>query len=1054
MGKIFILVKGSVTVFCVLCMYIAMGQQTLPAEIPVSGKVTDADNRPVAGVIVMVKGKGGGTQTSEQGLFSYSVKSEDDVLVFSAVGYEKAEVRVAGERVFSIILEMKATTLDDVVVIGYGNTRKRDVTGSLESVNMKDLNLAPVKSFDEALAGRVAGVTVTQNDGQPGSNANIVIRGFGSITQNTAPLFVVDGFPLEDANSNSINPGDIASIEILKDASATAIYGARGANGVIIITTKKGVAGRPVVTYSAYGGFAENPKPLELMGAYEFVRYQQELEPQFAADYYLAGRTLESYRNEPSIDLQREIYKQAFVHNHELAVRGGSGGTTYSLSGNVLKNNGLVINSGFDRKQLRLQFDQELGKKLKVGIITNYSANKTYGMVVGEPSMRITYSGLSLLASVWGFRPVKGLNESLLEDLFDPTAPENDFRVNPILSTKNELRETFVNTLTLNGYAEYSFNRNLVFRSSAAHTNTMVRQDMFFNSYTANGNVRRNEGVNGSVAFRPRDTWVNENILTYRKAFNQGHTLNAVGGYTLQRYNSGDYGFQGLNVLNESLGIDGLDEAGTNVGFSSSSRWALMSFLGRLNYAYKNKYRLTTSFRYDGSSKFAPGNRWAFFPSAAFAWTVSEENFLRDVSFLHNAKIRTSYGLTGNNRVSDFPYITQLNVPRFGGYSFNNAAPTRGALLLQYGNPDLTWETTEQSNIGLDLSFFRGRIEFVADVYRRNTKDLLLDASLPYATGLTSSATNLATTYKNIGELRNQGLELTLNTINIENDRFKWSTNFNISFNQNKIIALNENQTALLSPVAFDTDFRNVFPYISVVGGPLAQMYGLIGDGVYQYDNFDQVLGNYVLKDNVPTNGQPRANIQPGDIRYKDINGDLEVNEMDFTIIGRGLPIHTGGFTNRFDYNGFDLNIFFQWSYGNDILNANRLIFEGNAKRHRSLNQYASYENRWTPENPSNELFRTGGQRDTYYSSRIIEDGSFLRLKTVSLGYTFQDSILNRLKISSLRVYAAAQNLHTWTSYSGSNPEVSVRHSALTPGFDFSAYPLARTITFGLAVTF
>ncbi|PRD50788.1 SusC/RagA family TonB-linked outer membrane protein [Sphingobacterium gobiense] len=1053
MKKIISLISCKLILFVLLCNSLAYAQQT-SGLIPISGKVVNQQNEVLEGVSVSVKDRTTAVKTDAGGLFSLFIEGEEAVLVFSSLGYERLEITVGQQRFFNVILAAKSTALDDVVVIGYGETTRRDVTGSVGSVNMKDLAQAPVKSFDEALAGRVAGVTVTANDGQPGSNTNIVIRGSGSITQNTAPLYVVDGFPLEDANSNSINPGDIESIEILKDASATAIYGARGANGVIMITTKKGVAGKPVVNYNAYGGFAENPKPLKLMGAYEFVKYQYELEPQFTTDYYLAGRTLESYRDEPSIDLQDQIYKQAFVHNHELSVRGGSAGTTYSLSGNLLKNNGLVTNSGFDRKQLRFQFDQQLGKKLKIGTIANYSANKTYGIIVGEPSMRITYSGLSLLASVWGFRPVKGLNESLLEDLFDPTAPENDFRVNPILSTQNELRETFVNTLTLNGYGEYLFNPNLVFRSSAAYTNVMVRQDMFFNSLTANGNIRRNEGVNGSIAFRPRTTWVNENILTYKKSFKQGHTLNAVGGFSLQQYDSGDYGFQGLNVLNESLGIDGLDEAGTNVGFSSSSRWALMSFLGRFNYGYKNKYRLTSSFRYDGSSKFAPGKRWAFFPSAAFAWTVSEEDFLKDVSFLHNAKIRTSYGATGNNRVSDFPYITQLSVPRFGGYSFNNAAPTRGALLLQYGNPDLTWETTVQGNIGLDLSFWEGRIEFVADIYRRNTKDLLLDATLPYATGLTSSATNLATAYKNIGELRNQGLELTLNTTNIDNGRFKWSTNFNISFNQNKIIALNENQTALLSPVAFDTDFRNVFPYISVLDGPLAQMYGLVWDGVYQYNEFDQVLGNYVLKDYITTNGQPRENIQPGDIKYKDINGDLVVNEMDFTVIGRGLPIHVGGFTNRFDYKGFDLNVFFQWSYGNDILNANRLIFEGNAKRHRSLNQYASYENRWTPENPSNELFRTGGQRDTYYSSRTVEEGSFLRLKTVSVGYTFQDHVLTRLKVNSLRLYASAQNLHTWTTYSGSNPEVSVRHSALTPGFDFSAYPLARTITFGLTTTF
>lgn len=1036
-----------------ICLPGHLYAQALPKRT-VTGKVTTTGGQPLEGATIKVKGKETGTSTKAGGTFSIQVSDNDEVLVFSYLGYKTREEKIGSRSNMDIRLEAGVNELDNVVVIGYGQAAKRDITGSVVSVNMKDLVKAPVKSFDEALAGRVAGLTAVSNDGQPGSNANIVIRGTGSLTQNTSPLYVVDGFPLEDANSNSINPGDIESIEVLKDASSTAIYGARGANGVILITTKKGKAGKPVITYNAYAGFAENPKPLELMSSYEFVKYQYELEPQFTQDYYLAGRDLESYRNTPSIDLQNEIYKRSFVHNHELSMRGGTGGTTYSLSGNLLKHNGLVVNSGFSRKQGRFQIDQELGRKFKVGGIVNYSSNKTFGIIVGEPSMRMAYSTLSLLAAVWGFRPVAGVNESLLEDIFDPTAPDTDFRVNPILSTKNELRETAVNTATFNGYLQYKINNDWSFRSNAAYTNVMVRQDMFFNSYTANGNVRRNEGVNGSVMFRPVETWVNENVLTFNKRLDKVHTLNAVGGFSVQEYKNGNYGFQGLNVLNESLGIDGLDEAGTNIGFSSSSSWSLMSLLGRLNYGYKNKYRLTASFRYDGSSKFAPGNRWAFFPSGAFAWTFSEEKWLRNQSVLTNGKLRLSYGLTGNNRVSDFPYITQLSVPRFGGYSFNNSSPLRGALLLQYGNPELTWETTAQSNIGLDLSFLNGRIDLTTEIYRRNTKDLLLDASLPYATGLVSSNTNMATAFKNIGELRNQGLEITLNTVNIRKAAFEWSTNFNISFNQNKIIALNDNQHALMSPVAFDTDFRNVFPYISTVGQPMAQFYGLIWDGVYQYEDFDKVLGQYVLKDNVTTNSQPRENIQPGDIKYKDINGDLVVNELDFTVIGRALPIHTGGFTNRFAYRNFDLNIFFQWSYGNDVLNANRLIFEGNAKRQRSLNQYASYKNRWSPENTGSDLFRTGGKRDTYYSSRIIEDGSFVRLKTVSLGYNLGPRALSDLGIKSLRIYASAQNLYTWTRYSGSNPEVSVRHSGLTPGFDFSAYPLARTITFGLTTSF
>ncbi|WP_241738892.1 SusC/RagA family TonB-linked outer membrane protein [Pontibacter beigongshangensis] len=1041
---------------CVMLGF-SLGVQDLAAQAvqttTVSGKVTAAaDGAPLTGSIVVEKGTTNATTTDTDGRFSLSVKS-NATLVVSFLGFKSQEIPVKNQTGINVKLEASQAQLKELVVIGYGTSAREDVPSAVGQVKMADVEKAPVKSFDEALAGRVAGVTVSGNDGQPGSNNNIVIRGAGSLTQDTSPLYVVDGFPMETSMANSINPSDIESIDILKDASATAIYGARGANGVVMITTKRGKEGTPVISYNTFYGISENPKPLELMNAYEFVKYQSELEPEFADNVYFTGeKTLEDYRNAESLDLQKEVYQRSPIQNHELAIRGGNGATTYSISGNIIDQQGLVINSGFKRYQGRLTLDQGIGKNLKVGVNANYSSELTYGAIVSNTSHTMTYSGLSLLYSVWGFRPVAGAGDQILDQLFDPTMLGNDFRVNPIMSAKNELRETRVNNLNVNSYAQYSITPELTLRVSGGITNMMVRRDNFFNSLTTNGNSRRAEGVNGSINFRPVTNWLNENTLTYKKTFNQHHNLNVVGGFTMQQQNDANYGFTATNVLNEALGIDGLDEADTNIGYSYSSRWTMASLLGRVNYNYKSKYLLTASIRNDGSSKFAPGNRWALFPSAAFAWRMSDEPLIRDISFINDAKLRVSYGLTGNNRVSDFPYLTQLSVPRYGGYSFNNSNPTRGALLENYGNPELKWETTAQANIGYDLSLLKGRVEIMADIYRKTTRDLLLNASLPYGTGLTNTS-GMATAFKNIGKLQNQGLELTLNTVNVQKNNFSWTTNFNISFNQNKILALNEGQTSLLSQVAFDTDFRNTSPYIAQVGQPIGQIYGLIWDGVYQYEDFDLVLGNHVLKDNIPTNGQPRANIQPGDIKYKDINGDLVVNEMDFTVIGRGLPIHVGGFSNNFSYKGFDLNVFFQWSYGNDIINANRLLFEGNAKRTRSLNQYASYVDRWTPENPSNTLFRTGGQRDTYYSSRVIEDGSFLRLKTVALGYNFQESLVSRVKLKSLRVYVSAQNLFTWTKYSGSNPDVSTRHSALTPGFDFASYPLARTLTVGLSTT-
>ena len=1044
-------------VFCVPAYMIA-GQKPAPVEANqprmVKGRVTDESGNPLPGVTVVIKSTAKGTITDTHGAYSLSVPADDAVLVFSFVGMTTVEEPVRARTGIDVTMREAIRNMDEVVIVGYGTLRKMDLTGSVESVKMNEMQKAPVKSFDESLAGRIAGVTVAGNDGQPGTNNNIVIRGVGSITGSTAPLYVIDGAPMEDSFANTLNPGDIESINILKDASATAIYGARGANGVVLITTKRGVKGAPVVTYNAYYGFSVPPKTLDLMGAYEFVKYQSELNPTYAQNvYFINGKTLEDYRDTKSIDLQKEMFQRSPVHNHELSLRGGSENTSYSVSGNVLDQDGIAINSGFKRYQGRITLDQQFNRKLKAGIDAAYTSEISHGAVLTQSSDSYTYANLSLLYSVWGFRPVLGDNENLLDELFDPAMPATDFRVNPILSAKNELRRTKVDNLRANAYVEYKLTPALTLKLAGGVANIMVERRGFFNSQTTAGNERRDQKQNGFIYFRPVTNWNNTNTLTYNKSFNKIHHLNIVVGNVIQKQKDGDYGFSAIQVLNEGTGVDGLDEASANFGLSGSSRWSLASFLGRVNYSYRSKYILTGSARYDGSSKFAPGNRWGFFPSGALAWRMSEESFMKKMTFLTNAKLRLSYGATGNNRISDFAYLSTMSIPRNGGYSFNNGEPNRGALLENFGNPRLKWETTYQANIGYDLALFDNRVDISADLYRKTTEDVLLNANLPYSTGLTTIY-DVATAYKNIGKIRNQGLEITVNTVNIRKKDFEWSTNFNISFNQNKVMELNEGQNALLQNVNFDTDFRNTSPYIAQVGKPIGQMYGLIWDGVYQYDDFDQILGNYVLKGSIPSNGQARANVQPGDIKYKDINGDLVVNEMDFTVIGRGYPIHTGGFSNTFRYKGFDLNIFFQWSYGNDLINANRLFFEGNAKRVVALNQFATYENRWTPDNPSNEYFRTAGKRDTYYSSREVEDGSFLRLKTVSLGYDFGRSFTEKLRLKGLRVYASAQNLYTWTAYSGQNPDVSTRHSALTPGFDFAAYPLATTLTFGIKASF
>lgn len=1014
-------------------------------SIKISGKVTAEDSGVLSGVSVFEKGTKIGTTTDADGKYVLAVSSTNATLSFRYVGYQSRDIPVNNRSTINLILKSLDNGLNEVVVIGYGTTTKKDLTGAVGQVKMSEFAKAPVKSFDEALAGRVAGVQVSGTDGQPGEISNIVIRGAGSITQDNSPLFVIDGFPMEDAGNNSINPADIASIDILKDASATAIYGARGANGVVIITTKRGNIGEPVIAYNGYYGFQKNTKTIDLMSPYEFVKYQLELDPAAATIAYLSnGKTQEDYRNVKGLDFQEQIYRSAGMQSHDVSIRGGSDKTRYSVSGNIINQDGVILNSGFKRYQGRITLDQDVNQKLKVGVNVNYSSSEASGTIVNASTYTQSASA-NLLYAVWGYRPVTGNDNSLDDDFFDPGFDYNviaDYRVNPMISVQNELRRNLTTAFTANGYAEYKIIPSLTLRVSGGITNTMLRNEVFNNSLTQLGNPRNSSGVNGSIYSRPTTNWLNENTLNYRKVFNKVHNLSILAGYTMQGNSTSISGFNALNVPNESLGLDGLDESPSIIATSFSSRWGLVSYLSRVNYNYKSKYYLTASFRSDGSSKFAPGQRWGYFPSGGFSWRMVGEGFMKKLKFISDAKLRLSYGETGNNRVSDFPYLDQITQPNSAGYSYGNGSPSKGAILTAFGNANLRWETTKQVNIGYDLGLFKQRINLTAEVYRKTTDDLLLQALLPYTTGLSNA-------FKNVGKMQNQGLEITLNTVNIKNNKFSWSSNFNISFNKNKVLALAENQTSLTSPVSFDQKWNALSPYIAVVGQPVGQFYGAIWDGVYQYEDFDKsVQGVYTLKGNIPRNGNPT--VQPGDIKYKDINGDGNVNAADFTVIGRGLPIHTGGFSNDFTYKGFDLNIFLQWSYGNDIINANRMLFEGNGKQSRFFNQYAAYADRWQPDNPSNTLFRTGGQGPFYYSSRVIEDGSYLRLKTVSLGYNFSPELLRRIKFKSLRVYASAQNLATWTNYSGPDPEVSVRNSTLTPGFDFSAYPRARTIIFGL----
>ena len=1053
----------SMMLFVLFSMTVAM------AQVLVKGTVIDKTGESVIGASIQVKGTTQGTITDIDGKFSLGVPDKKSVIVISFIGYATKELQVDPSKPMSIVLEEDTKVLDEVVVVGYQEVRKKDLTGSVAKADMNELLNTPVGSFDQTLGGRIAGVNVSSGEGTPGGTMNIVIRGNNSLTQDNSPLYVIDGFPVEDAAiASTINPSDIESLDILKDASATAIYGARGANGVVIITTKKGKVGKAQITYDGSVTMQHVTRTIPMMDAYEFVKLQAETYPASIAnstggylmEYQGKQWTLEDYRDIFQYDWQDEILRTALQHNHNIRITGGTEGVRYNASVSYYNQDGILLNSGYERFQARANTVVKRDK-LDISLTTNYSRSIQTGSTPSETS----YSGMNnLFYSVWGYRPVTYPNksmESLLNDVMDEAIDSsNDYRFNPIRSLKEEYRKFYINNLQMNGYVSYEFIKGLKLKVSGGYTYDARKNDQFNNSNTRYGGPTSTDKVNAQIIRNERLTWLNENTLTYQTNIKKKHFFNSLIGITFQNSDYEYYSLKSTHIPNESLGMAGMADGTLSSSSSLKSSWAMMSYLARLNYNYKSKYYATASFRADGSSKFSKKHRYGYFPSGSLAWNFMEEEFMAPIKKVVGAgKLRVSWGLTGNNRIGEYDYYALLQMLKekqgdyisngsipSGVYPFDNDMSSVGMVPVSLPNEDLKWETTEQWNVGLDLSFFDERLNFTADVYRKTTRDLLLEASLPLVSGYYSAT-------KNIGKVRNDGLELSLSTVNIKTKDFTWTSDFNIAFNKNEVLELAENQLSLTTAAKFDQNYNSQPSYIAKVGLPMGMMYGYLYEGTYKYDDFIKSGNSYTLKDNVPYFSS-EANTQPGMPKYKDINGDGVIDSNDRTIIGRGLPIHTGGFTNSFAYKGFDLSIFFQWSYGNDIMNANRLFFE-NAGGKKDLNQFASYANRWTPDNPDSDIpAATKSASNNVISSRIIEDGSYLRLKTVTLGYTFPKTLIAKAKLSNARVYLAAQNLWTWTSYSGYDPEVSIRNSALTPGLDFSSYPRAFTLSFGVNLGF
>ena len=990
-------------------------------QINVVGRVTDNMGDAMAGVSVSIAGEKKGVTTDEKGYFSISVP-ENASLSFSYVGFKTITVSVNGKTNLQITLTPENAALNDVVVVGYGTVKKKDLTGSISSVKEEDIKSTPVVALDRALQGRVAGVAVTTNSAKPGGGTTIRIRGTGSVNAGNEPLYVIDGFPT--GNLNSINPGDIVSMEILKDASATAIYGSRGSNGVVLVTTQRGKAGQSNINFDSYYGEQSILHKIPLLNAREYAEFINEARLNGGGTAYFDGST--ENRPLPSsfgkgTDWQDEVFRKAPIQNYQLSFSGGEQKTKYSISGGYYDQKGIILNSYFKRYTIRANLDRDVSSRFKVGLsmqAARTSSNSSRTETDGGANGGVTNAALNY-APTFGvynsdgtyYRDVSSLNGSLVD--------------NPVGLAK-EITDQFLTTRVLtNVYGEYTIIKGFTFRTSwgADQYNTK-------SSYYATRLIGLGAKVGGTASIGNASyiNWLNENTLTYNKTFLNKHTLSALLGYTTQAYETQTVTANAANFNDDFDSYNNLGAGASLVASASGfSEWSLISYLARINYGYDSRYLFTFTARTDGSSRFGPRNKYGFFPSGAFAWRISNEKFMKSITFLNDLKLRTSYGVTGNQEIGDYGYYSTI---QSAYYAFGGLTNSVGSVPGGIGNEGLRWEKNVQMDIGLDAGFFDDRIQLTVDYYNKKTEDLLFNVNVPQTTGY-------STALQNIGKVENSGMEFAVNAQIIRQKDFSWSSAFNIAFNKNKVLTLNGNPSITTGEGSGHLQISNTV--LLAVGQPLGNFYGRKMDGIFQ------------TQAEIDKSAQPTA--APGDIRYKDVIADGAINDNDRVVIGNGSPSFFGGFNNTFNYKGWMLTVFVQGSYGNDILNFGRF---GLYNLNGSNNQSKDVLNRWTATNPSKTIPRAnsaGGQR--ILSSFHIEDGSYLRVKNIMFGYNLSARVLKAIGIKTARVYMAAQNPFTITHYKGYDPEVSrFGTTSISQGMDYGGYPSAKSFLLGLNFNF
>ena len=1004
-----------------------------PPQKEIKGTVKDEKGLPLPGVSVIVKGTTIGTVTNTDGEFTFSIPQDTKILQFSFVGLKTQEIEVNEQTVFSVIMEEEMIGLEEVVAVGYGTMKKSDLTGSISTIDNSKITRRGITSIDQGLQGQVSGVQIVQPNSAPGQTPIVRIRGINSIQYGNDPLWVVDGFPLSTGIS-FINPNDIESITVLKDASATAIYGARGANGVILVTTKKGKSGDTRVSYEAYYGAQNIAKKIDLMNAKEWATAQRTFWDRFR-NGSLIGRAFpqaEIDQMGQGTDWQDEIFRTAIMQSHNLSISGGNEKTTFSVSGNYLSQEGIVINSEYSRGTFGINIEHKANQKFSfyANVNASYEYNRSINTSAGVNRGGVIYNALIAAPT----SPVKNNDGSYFSqrEYWQETGIMANINVQNPVQMAYEQAGNYNRTHILNNFAgTYEIVEGLTAKVNLGVDILYGRSNSYVPSYFISQTAS-----NGSadVSTSQRFNWVNENTLTYTKQFNEVHSLTALVGFTAQQ------------AITESLQAGSTDffsditqyynlSIGSEPTFPSSgySRWSMASSIGRVNYDYANKYLITISARYDGSSRFGENNRFGFFPSGAIAWRVNQEEFLNDVSWLSNLKIRASYGRTGNQDIPLYQNVQLYN--KISSYVFGESSSTAvapGALV----NPDLKWETTNQYDIGTDIGLFDNLLSFTADYYYKKTNDLLFPVSVPRQGGYT-------TVLQNIGSVENKGIELGLN-VNLNKGDFSWNASGNISFNRNKVLALADADRFFGPSFGRGLVQRNGgAATVIMVGEPIGVFWGNIFDGLWQTEE-DFLAGH--MSEN--------TNVGPGFENYRDVDGNGVFEEgKDETIIGNPHPDFEFGINNSFSYKNFDLSFLINGVYGNDVFNANVIELTSQVNVNNAITEYI---NAWDGTGTSNTMFkndRPAGRSGVFVnrvSTQYIEDGSYVRLQNLTLGYNIPVNLFDRF-----RVYVSADNLVTLTNYTGYNPEVSVMGNTSTAmGIDAGTYPIAKILRFGVQIDF